>query len=185
MTGRSQNFRLAEIAKRETTKDPSKLGDEQPRAYPEHRRWSVTSTSLAYGLPIMTLPKGIMFPCATQIKDLYRGQRWLAWYVHSKLATISQNRYRVKDPKITATSWSAILQQASCPQLLGYQVEKERFSRSWNRTERGSSPARVKSQSNSISRQTSCVLSRAGWHEPLNHLLIAKSTQAAGGTSQP
>lgn len=28
-----------------------------------------------------------------------------------------------------ATSWSAIFQQASCPQLLGYQLEKERFSR--------------------------------------------------------
>lgn len=71
MTGRSQNFWLLEIAKRKTTKEPSKLDNEQPRAYPEHRRWSaVTSTSLAYGLPIMMLPNGITVLCARQIKDL-------------------------------------------------------------------------------------------------------------------
>lgn len=79
MTGRSQNSRLLEITKRETAQDPSKLGNEQPKAYPEHRRWSaLTSTSLAYGLPIMTLPNGITFPCARQMKDSYRGQGWLA-----------------------------------------------------------------------------------------------------------
>lgn len=83
----------------------------------------------------MTLPNGITFLYARQIKDLYRGQGRLAWWVHSKLVTISQNRYHVKDPKITATSSSAILQQAFCPQPLGYQLEKERFSRrSWSRT---------------------------------------------------
>lgn len=38
MTDRSQNFRLLEIAKRETADDPSKRGNEQSRAYPEHRR---------------------------------------------------------------------------------------------------------------------------------------------------
>lgn len=63
MTGRSQNFRLLEITKMENAKDPSKLDNEQPRAYPEHRRWSaVTSTSLAYGLPIIHYQMRSQFP---------------------------------------------------------------------------------------------------------------------------
>lgn len=72
MTGRSQNFRLLEIATRETAspKEQSKPGN---TAYPGHRRCSaVLSTSLAHGLPLLMLPKRTMFPCARQMKDLHK-----------------------------------------------------------------------------------------------------------------
>lgn len=75
MTSRSQNFRLPEIPRRETgsPKDQSRLGNEQPRAYPGHRRCSaVLSTRLAHRLPILTLPKGTTFPCARQMEGLHK-----------------------------------------------------------------------------------------------------------------
>lgn len=75
MTGRSQNFRLLEIARRETAspKVQSKLGNKVNSPGLTQDTKDVLpyfSPSLAHGLPILTLPKETTFPCARQMKDV-------------------------------------------------------------------------------------------------------------------
>ena len=200
-TGKSQNFRLLEIA---SPKDQGRLDNE------------LNSPGLTQDTEDALLSFHKPCPWAAHIDTAQRDHASLCQakerhYVKRTRTACMTEAQKTSDhfsqtscqgPQNNASaSWSAIPHQACSPHLLRYQPEKRSFSRrSWSSSAAvhtckniypptgGSTPTWVKSQSHSISRQTSqaqFVLSRAWWHEPLNHLLIAKSTQAAGGTSQP